>query len=87
MKNKRDFSISGLLFFLLFSFLGCTDDYTGIKIVQVLPKELQRPEDLNQAARSVAKGTYGRDSGEPLPDEATRALVWGSLKWYNTSLC
>jgi serpin B len=68
MNNQRFFMIVGLLFLLLSPFFGCTglnggDDraektgeYTAIKIVRVIPKELQRTEDYNPAARSVAAG-------------------------------
>ncbi|MDR2393112.1 MAG: hypothetical protein LBD93_02995 [Treponema sp.] len=64
MRHKPCFAISGRFFFLLlYPFWGCTpeingglDDYTAIKVVQVIPKELQRTEDLNPAAVSVANG-------------------------------
>jgi serpin B len=67
MKDKRFFSIVGLLFFLLHPFLGCdieiddngdngADDHRPLTIVQVSPKELQRPEESDPAARSLANG-------------------------------
>ena len=47
----------------MYSFWGCAagidngaDDGVAIKVVQVFPKELQRPEDINSEARSVANG-------------------------------
>ncbi|MDR2027968.1 MAG: serpin family protein [Treponema sp.] len=63
MKNERFFTILGLLFFLCVILLGCnteindgTDDYTAMQIVPVTPRELQKPEEVNPAARSVAAG-------------------------------
>ncbi|MDR2052581.1 MAG: serpin family protein [Treponema sp.] len=67
MKN-RTFFIAGLVIFLLYPFFGCdaginggSDDgnNTAMQIVQVTPRELQKPEDVNPAARSVAAGANG----------------------------
>ncbi|MDR0706956.1 MAG: hypothetical protein LBF60_03635 [Treponema sp.] len=60
MENRKVF-IVGLLFFLLYPFWGCDNgsdggDNTALKVVPITPKELQEPEDVSYAARSVAKG-------------------------------
>jgi serpin B len=61
MKIRIFFTLLGL--FLLYPFLGCNteitggaDAYTAVKVVPVIPKGLQEPEDGNPTALSVAMG-------------------------------